>query len=138
MKLFFSFVFLGLTSVLFSPARAQESAAKPSRTVLHAAKLLDVKTGRMLSDQAIVIEAGKIASVGPMSEVRRSSGDRTLELPNATVLPGLIDAHTHLTGDPRDIGYQSLGISVPRATLKGARNAYDLGGWLYCRAKCGR
>jgi imidazolonepropionase-like amidohydrolase len=123
MKLFFSFVFLGLTSVLFSPARAQESAAKPSRTVLHAAKLLDVKTGRMLSDQAIVIEAGKIASVGPMSEVRRSSGDRTLELPNATVLPGLIDAHTHLTGDPRDIGYQSLGISVPRATLKGARNA---------------
>jgi imidazolonepropionase-like amidohydrolase len=58
-----------------------------------------------------------------MSEVRRSSGDRTLELPNATVLPGLIDAHTHLTGDPRDIGYQSLGISVPRATLKGARNA---------------
>jgi len=125
MKLpFFSVVVsLVLTSVLFSPARAQESAVKPNRTVLHAARLLDVKTGRTSSDRAIVIESDKIVSVGPMSEVRRSPGDRTLEFPNATVLPGLIDAHTHLTGDPRDIGYQSLGISVPRATLKGAHNA---------------
>src|SRR5437762_11520100 len=90
------------TWALFSPIRAQESAAKPKRTVLHAGKLLDVKTGRITSGQAIVIEADKIVSVGPMSEVRRSSGDRMLELPNATVLPGLIDAHTHLTGDPHD------------------------------------
>jgi imidazolonepropionase-like amidohydrolase len=120
---FSSVVSLVLTSALFSPVQAQESAAKPNRTVLHATKLLDVKTGRISSDQAIVIEGDKIASVGPMSEVKRSSGDRMLKLPNATVLPGLIDAHTHLTGDPRDIGYQSLGISVPRATLTGARNA---------------
>jgi imidazolonepropionase-like amidohydrolase len=39
------------------------------------------------------------------------------------VLPGLIDGHTHLTGDPRNIGYQSLGLSVPREALIGARNA---------------
>src|SRR5213594_4071499 len=123
MKPFFSVVSLVLISVLFNPVRAQESAAKPNRTVLHAARLLDVKTGKISSDQAIVIEGDKIASVGPMSEVRRSSGNRILELPNATVLPGLIDAHTHLTGDPRNIGYQSLGISIPRATLTGARNA---------------
>ena len=95
MKPFFSVVSLVLISVLFNPVRAQESAAKPNRTVLHAARLLDVKTGKISSDQAIVIEGDKIASVGPMSEVRRSSGNRILELPNATVLPGLIDAHTH-------------------------------------------
>src|SRR5213594_1021504 len=123
MKPFFSVVSLVLISVLFNPVRAQESAAKPNRTVLHAARLLDVKIGKISSDQAIVIEGDKIASVGPMSEVRRSSGNRILELPKATVLPGLIDAHTHLTGDPRNIGYQSLGISIPRATLTGARNA---------------
>src|SRR5207249_11925926 len=122
MKPFFSVVSLVLISVLFNPVRAQESAAKPSRTVLQAARLLDVKSGKISSDQAIVIEGDKIASVGPMSEVRRYSGNRILELPKATVLPGLIDAHTHLTGDPRDIGYQSLGISIPRATLTGARN----------------
>src|SRR5213595_211856 len=58
-----------------------------------------------------------------MAQVRRSASDHLIDLPNATVLPGLTDAHTHLTGDPRNIGYQSLGISIPRATLTGARNA---------------
>ncbi|MFZ1010770.1 MAG: amidohydrolase family protein, partial [Candidatus Sulfotelmatobacter sp.] len=45
-----------------------------------------------------------------------------MELANATVLPGLIDAHTHLTGDP-SFGYEQLGISIPRETLIGAKNA---------------
>src|SRR5256884_1328462 len=58
-----------------------------------------------------------------MVQMQRSTSDRLIDLPNATVLPGLTDARTHLTGDPRNIGYQSLGISIPRATLTGARNA---------------
>ena len=82
-----------------------------------------MKTGKTLADQAIVIDGDKIVSVGPMVQVQRSTSDRLIDLPNATVLPGLTDAHTHLTGDPRNIGYQSLGISIPRATLTGARNA---------------
>src|SRR5207245_251545 len=93
------------------------------RIIIHAAKLLEVKTGKTLADQAIVIDGDKIVSVGPMVQVQRSTSDRLIDLPNATVLPGLTDAHTHLTGDPRNIGYQSLGISIPRATLTGARNA---------------
>ena len=96
------------------------AAQQPKRVIIRAGKVLDVKTGRTLSNQAIVIEADRIVSVG---EVKPAAGDQVIELPNATVLPGLIDAHTHLTGDPREIGYQALGISVPRATLTGARNA---------------
>ena len=104
---------------------AQEAGERrPGRIIIiHAAKLLEVKTGKTLADQAIVIEGEQIVSVGPMAQVQPSTGDRLIDLPNATVLPGLTDAHTHLTGDPRNIGYQSLGISIPRATLTGARNA---------------
>src|ERR1700686_4318295 len=52
-----------------------------------------------------------------------SSAAGAVNLSTATCLPGLIDVHVHLTADPRNIGYKSLGISVPRATLTGARNA---------------
>jgi imidazolonepropionase-like amidohydrolase len=109
---------------LSAPAGAQETSSKPAtRVIVHAGKLLDVRSGKTLSDQAIVVEAGKIVSVGPFAQATRSSGDRLIDLPAATVLPGLTDAHTHLTGDPQDVGYQALGISLPRATLTGARNA---------------
>jgi imidazolonepropionase-like amidohydrolase len=114
-------LFSGLLSCI---STAQETSDhRPNRIIIHAGKLLEVKTGKTLSDQGVVIEGDKIVSVGPMAQVQRSTGDRLIDLPNATVLPGLTDAHTHLTGDPRNIGYQSLGISIPRATLTGARNA---------------
>ena len=115
------YLFLGLFGQISIAQEAGEH--RPSRIIIHAAKLLEVKTGKTLADQAIVIDGDKIVSVGPMVQVQRSTSDRLIDLPNATVLPGLTDAHTHLTGDPRNIGYQSLGISIPRATLTGARNA---------------
>ncbi len=100
---------------------AQTAASQPSRrVVVHAGKLLDVKTGKMLSDQAIVIEGDKIVSVGPASAAPAEAS--TINLPNATVLPGLIDAHTHLTFNP-SFGYQTLAISIPREALIGAHNA---------------
>ena len=115
MRMFIRSVFVAWICVL--PLVAQQ----PKRVILRAGKVLDVKSGRTLSNQAIVIEADKIVSIG--GDAKPNTGDQVIELPNATVLPGLIDAHTHLTGDPRQIGYQALGISVPRATLTGAHNA---------------
>jgi len=115
MRMFIRSVFVACICVL--PLVAQQ----PKRVIVRAGKVLDVKSGRTLSNQAIVIEADKIVSIG--GDAKPNTGDQVIELPNATVLPGLIDAHTHLTGDPRQIGYQALGISVPRATLTGAHNA---------------
>jgi imidazolonepropionase-like amidohydrolase len=114
-----------LTSfVLAGFAAAQESAAKSTgRVIVHAGKLLDVRTGKTLTDQAVVIEGGKITSVGSFTQAKRSADDRLVDLSNATVLPGMTDAHTHLTGNPQDVGPQALSISIPRATLTGARNA---------------
>jgi imidazolonepropionase-like amidohydrolase len=82
--------------------------------------MLDVKTGKTLTGQTIVIQGDKIASVGADAQV--PAGATVIELPNATVLPGLIDAHTHITFTP-NFGYSRLAISVPREALTGARNA---------------
>ncbi len=90
--------------------------------VIHAGHVLDVKTGKLLSDQTLVIEDGKIVSVGDSAAAKKPANALHIELPNATVLPGLIDAHTHLTSDPT-FGYQELGISIPREALIGAKNA---------------
>ena len=90
--------------------------------MVRAGKVLDVKSGRTLTDQAIVIEGDKIVSIGPASAGQVPMGVAVIDLPNATVMPGLIDAHTHLTFNP-SFGYESLAISVPREALIGARNA---------------
>jgi imidazolonepropionase-like amidohydrolase len=90
--------------------------------VIHAGRVLDVKTGKTLANQTIVIEAGKIVRSGASADVKAPAGATVIELPSATVLPGLIDAHTHLTMDPK-FGYEELGISLPRETLTGAKNA---------------
>src|SRR5882762_7624251 len=100
-------------------ARAQA----PKRTIVRAGRMLDVRTGQIRANQAIVIEGEKIAEIVAASEVKAAAGDTTIDLPDATLLPGLIDAHTHLTFDLSSLGYQGLAISTAREALHGARNA---------------
>jgi len=107
--------------VLFSISMAAAQSAGVAKTVvIHAGRVLDVKTGKTLTGQTIIIQGDKIASVGADAQV--PAGATVIELPNVTVLPGLIDAHTHITFDP-NFGYSTLGISVPREALTGAKNA---------------
>jgi imidazolonepropionase-like amidohydrolase len=105
--------------VSLGAARAQSSPA-PKVVAIRAGRLLDVKTGKTLSNQVIVIQDEKIVSVGSSTQI--PAGALTFDLSNATVLPGLIDAHTHITGTT-NFGYSRLGISIPREALNGARNA---------------
>ncbi len=104
-------------------ATVPEIAAQAKRTIVRAGKILDVRTGAMLTGQAVVIEGDKIARIVSTGDTKPGAGDTIIDLPNATLLPGLIDAHTHLTSDTRHGGYLALGISVPRRALYGARNA---------------
>ncbi|HUQ32611.1 MAG TPA: amidohydrolase family protein [Pyrinomonadaceae bacterium] len=112
---------------LLTAQQRSESASvpQPKRILIRAGRLLDVRTGRVLTDQAILIEGDRIKEVGAAQVVagHAPAGAEVIDLQNATVLPGLIDAHTHLTGNPEQIGYSSLGMSVPREALYGARNA---------------
>jgi imidazolonepropionase-like amidohydrolase len=108
----------------FSWAQSSPASVPVSTTVvIRAGHLLDVKSGKTLSNQTIVIQGDKIVSVKATSgDELLPTGATVIELPNATVLPGLIDAHTHLTMTT-NFGYSVLGISTPREALYGARNA---------------
>jgi imidazolonepropionase-like amidohydrolase len=97
-------------------------AVHPAAVAIHAGHVLDVKSGKLLTDQMLVINGGKIVSIAGAGEAKVPADATRIELPNATILPGLIDAHTHLTMDPT-FGYEELAISVPREALIGAKNA---------------
>jgi imidazolonepropionase-like amidohydrolase len=69
-------------------------------TLVKAGRLLDPKTGNVLAPAAVLIEDNKIKEVGSPSKVQAPSGAKIIDLGKATLLPGLIDSHTHLLVDP--------------------------------------
>src|SRR6266699_6034761 len=111
-------------SSVTGPAHAQAPAAK--RTILRPGRVLDVRTGELRSNQAIVIENERIAEIASAGEVKAAAGDATVDLPEATLLPGLIDMHTHLTMDLGSLGYSGLGIRrrAKRCTARGTHGAH--------------
>jgi imidazolonepropionase-like amidohydrolase len=117
--LFLFILLLSCTTFAQQPTQPPQ----PQHVVIHAGHLLDVKTGKMLDNVIVVIDGEKITSVsGGGLQSDNQAGARVINLPNATLVPGLIDAHTHLTFDP-NFGYQELGVSIPKEALIGAKNA---------------
>jgi imidazolonepropionase-like amidohydrolase len=90
---------------------------------LHCGSLLDVHTGHAINDAMVLIDDGKVRESGAAPRVRLLHDEHPIDLTHATCMPGLIDVHDHLTGDPEHSGYQSLGISIPRETVTGVKNA---------------
>src|ERR1700739_1203033 len=83
-------------AVLFA-ALAGVSAASPAAvTIVKAGRLLDPRTGNVLSPAAVLIENDKIKQVGSPLQLSAPDGATIIDLGNATLLPGLIDSHTHL------------------------------------------
>ena len=105
------------------PAQMPDSGV----TIIRAGRLIDGVSDQVATDQAIVVRGGRIASVGAWGRTQRPSGARVIDLSNATVLPGLIDNHTHLLlqGDitTADYNEQLLEQSIPYRAILGARNA---------------
>jgi imidazolonepropionase-like amidohydrolase len=101
-------------------------ATEPVTVVVKAGRLIDVAAGRVRDDQIILIRDGKIVAVGPSGSFAiPAHGATYVDLSHKTVLPGLIDTHTHVTGDPASPPYHDYGISIPREALKGARFARE-------------
>lgn len=107
--------------LMLSVSNLHAQAASAGKTiVIRAGKLFDPGSGRLLDRPVVVVVGNHIDSV---RSADIPSGAKVIDLGDATLLPGFIDVHTHLTSNVDGVGYESLGISVPRAALIGAKNA---------------
>src|SRR5215208_4077411 len=95
----------------------QPAAAAPVVLVIRAARMVDVTTGQLVANPRIVIEGSRITSVNPTT---LPAGARTIDLGDVTLLPGFIDAHTHLVGE---VGPNMLLEPVTETDVDGAYKA---------------
>jgi imidazolonepropionase-like amidohydrolase len=112
-----------IMSVVALTCSSTVGAIESRAVVINAGRLLDVVSGRLLADQAIVVVDDRIAATGRMGTLELPPNAELVDLTDMTVLPGLIDMHVHLTGDAQAQGYESLAASIPRNALYGAANA---------------
>ena len=104
-------------------ARSQTTTAPGHVVVLHAARLLDVKNGRIVKPGEVVVEGERIVEVG--SGVKRPAGAEVIDLGDRTLMPGLIDAHIHLFLHPGAEDLQTVQESVPQRTITATLAARD-------------
>jgi imidazolonepropionase-like amidohydrolase len=101
---------------LLAAAAWAQSAVQPARPiVLHAARLLDVETGRILTPGEVLVQGERIAAAG--SSVAHPAGAEVIDLGDRTLLPGLIDAHVHLFLHPGAEDLQTVEESIPQRTI---------------------
>lgn len=91
--------------------------------VLHAARLLEVDTGRVLTPGEVLVEGDRIMAVG--ASVQRPAGAELIDLGDSTLLPGLIDVHVHLFLHPGAEDLQTVEESVPQRTIRAILAAKD-------------
>jgi imidazolonepropionase-like amidohydrolase len=117
----YSLVLLSLSGL--AAAQAPSQTATPHAIVLHAARLLDVKGGRLVKPGEVLVDGERIVEVG--SSVKHPPGAEVIDLGDRTLLPGLIDAHVHLFLHPGAEDLQTVQESVPERTIMAVLAARD-------------
>jgi imidazolonepropionase-like amidohydrolase len=101
-------VAVATAALLSAPVDSQAPAPPTPKkvTVIRAARLIDGQSGAPLSNPVVVVEDDRVARVGAGLPI--PAGAEVIDLGGATLLPGLIDCHTHLTGQPGDNYYDDM------------------------------
>jgi len=121
-KIHLAAALLSLTLAL--PAAAQVNPPTATkRTLIKAGHVLDVKTGKLSDAQTIVVIGDTIQSIAPSASLPSQPGDTVIDLSRMTVLPGLIDVHTHLTMNPDFDPYRELTSTNAKEAISGVVNA---------------
>jgi imidazolonepropionase-like amidohydrolase len=113
--------------LLSLPKSSAAQTSSPTDTahsiVLHAARLLDVKRGRIVKPGEVLVQGDRILEVG--SSVKHPAGAEVVDLGDRTLMPGLIDAHVHLFLHPGAEDLQTVQESVPQRTIMALLAARD-------------
>ena len=104
---------------VLSPAQQ----AQKTRTLVRAGHVLDVRTGKVADAETIVVAGDSVLSIGPTAKVQAQPGDTIVDLGSMTVLPGLIDVHTHLTMNTDFDPYHELASTDAKEAINGVVNA---------------
>src|SRR6187401_3005482 len=107
----------GPTPCVGSDGGVIKCPSSPAATAVRAGRLFDSITGQIRTKQVILIDGEKITAVGPEGQFKPPAGARIIDLSAATVLPGLIDAHTHMFNTPKP------GMTREQSTLIAIHNA---------------
>jgi imidazolonepropionase-like amidohydrolase len=122
-KNWLSTLVIGVAFALSAHPQGIVQPSAPHPTVLHAARLLEIDTGRMIMPGEVLVEGERIVAVG--SSVSHPAGAQVIDLGDSTLLPGLIDAHVHLFLHPGAEDLQTVEESVPQRTILAMLAAKD-------------
>lgn len=117
--------FFSLQIVLSAILAFMLPTAAAEKILLQNASLIDVQTGRVLNDRSILIEEGVIKTIGAdrLAGTPDAIGADRIDLKGAFILPGLSDAHVHITRFANMQGLRRLTVSVPKSAIIGVNNA---------------
>jgi imidazolonepropionase-like amidohydrolase len=123
---------VGLSLAITSQAQIADKQDAPRLTAVRAARLIDVRNGNVIPDAVVLIEGDRFKAVG--SNLTVPSGAQTVDLGDVTLLPGLVDAHTHLLHQYyRDLGddnanriLEAVQLGAAKRALLGARLAREM------------
>jgi imidazolonepropionase-like amidohydrolase len=112
-----------LLLILLQIAVLSVVAQSTARTLVRTGHLLDVKTGAEPAAQTIIVTGDRITAIAPTSSTPKQTGDIEIDLTRFTVMPGLIDVHTHLTMAPNFDPYYELSMTPAKEAIIGVENA---------------